>query len=281
MGDTALVLGGGGLTGIGWEIGILRGLADQGLDLSTADTVIGTSAGAVVGAQITSGRLGLDALYERQLAAPKGEIAASMGAGMFARYALNALRSRTPEAYGRHLGRMALATRTAPESARLAVLAQRLLSHDWPEEQHLVITVVDAATGAFRAIDRDSGVKLVDAVAASCAVAGVWPPVTIDGRRWIDGGIRSSANADLAAGYAKVVIVAPLALGGGPLPTPAKQAAALAAAGARVTLITPTREARRAFGRNVLDPARRAPAARAGLAQAPAHVDEVGKVWTG
>ncbi|MDG4865763.1 patatin-like phospholipase family protein, partial [Streptomyces sp. T-3] len=228
MGDTALVLGGGGLTGVGWEIGILHGLAEQGLDLGNADTVIGTSAGSVVGAQLTSGRLGLDALYERQLVDPKGEIAASMGAGMFARYALNVLRSRTPEAYGKHLGRMALAARTAPEAARLAVIAQRLLSHDWPEEQHLVVTAVDAATGAFQAIDSGSGIKLVDAVAASCAVPGIWPPVTIDGRRFIDGGVRSSANADLAAGYAKVVIIAPMALGGGPLPTPAKQAAALA-----------------------------------------------------
>ncbi|MFB7262559.1 patatin-like phospholipase family protein, partial [Streptomyces nojiriensis] len=66
-GDTALVLGGGGLTGIGWECGMLHGLARAGVDLSTADLVVGTSAGSVVGAQLTSGLLSVQELYERQL----------------------------------------------------------------------------------------------------------------------------------------------------------------------------------------------------------------------
>ena len=52
---TALVLGGGGITGIAWEIGVLAGLAEAGVDLTGADLVVGTSAGSVVGAQITSG----------------------------------------------------------------------------------------------------------------------------------------------------------------------------------------------------------------------------------
>ncbi|MEV7545471.1 patatin-like phospholipase family protein, partial [Streptomyces sp. NPDC089915] len=108
----------------------------------------------------------------------------------------------------------------------------------------------------------------------------VWPPVTIDGRRYVDGGIRSSVNADLASGYRRVVILAPLPLGAGKLPSPLQQAGRLRAEGARVLLITPSPEARRAFGRNVLDPARRAPAARAGLAQAAAHVAEAAAVWS-
>ncbi|MER7174764.1 patatin-like phospholipase family protein [Streptomyces mesophilus] len=279
MGDTALVLGGGGLTGIGWEIGILHGLARAGVDPTGADLVVGTSAGSVVGAQLTSGVLSLDELYERQLVDPKGEIPATMGPAMIARYAWGVVRSRDAKAYGIRMGKMASALSTAPAEDRREVIAQRLLSHDWPADRRLVVTAVDATTGELAPFDRDSGVGLVDAVSASCAVPGVWPPITIDGRRYIDGGVHSSANAALAAGYAKVLIVAPIAMGGGPLPTPRAQAAKLAAAGSKVVLITPTREARRTFGRNVLDPARRAPAARSGLAQAAAHVAEVRSLW--
>ncbi|MFI1393958.1 patatin-like phospholipase family protein [Streptomyces sp. NPDC020681] len=279
MGDTALVLGGGGLTGIGWEVGILHGLARAGVDLGTADTVIGTSAGSVVGAQFTSGLLGIDELYARQLVPPDGEMAANMGPAMLARYAWIVLRSKNAQTYGVRMGRMALDARAPEQSVRRDVIAGRLLSHEWPVRRRLVVTALDAATGEFHAFDRDSGVGLVDAVAASCAVPGIWPPVAIDGRRFIDGGVRSSANADLAAGHGKVIIVAPIAVGGGPIPAPRVQAAKLRAKGAKVVLITPDRAARKAFGRNVLDPARRAPAARAGLAQAAAHAEQVAAVW--
>ncbi|MDI9884965.1 patatin-like phospholipase family protein [Streptomyces sp. HNM0645] len=272
---TALVLGGGGLAGIGWEIGVLHGLAEAGADVRAADLVVGTSAGSVVGVQLSSGLLTLPELYERQLADPEGEVPAGMGPTVLARYVWGVLRSRDAEAYGARMGRLALSTRTEPEEARRAVFAERLLTHEWPSAHRLVVTAVDAVTGEFHAFDRESGVGLLDAVGASCAVPGVWPPVTIDGRRFIDGGVRSSTNADLAAGYATVVIVAPISVGGGPVPSARAQAARLAAAGARVVLITPDRAARRAFGRNVLDPARRAPAARAGRAQAVAHVDAV------
>ncbi|WP_351234704.1 patatin-like phospholipase family protein [Streptomyces sp. NPDC002133] len=280
-GNRALVLGGGGLAGIGWEIGVLHGLASAGADPTGADLIVGTSAGSVVGAQLTSGRLTLPELYERQLSDPGGEVPAGMGPAVLARYLWGVLRSRDTEAYGAHMGRLALSTRTEPEEVRRAVFTERLLAHEWPRARRLVVTAVDAVTGEFRAFDRESGVGLIDAVGASCAVPGVWPPVTIDGRRFIDGGVRSSTNADLALGYDTVVIVAPIAVGGGPVISARTQAALLAAAGARVVLITPDRAARKAFGRNVLDPARRAPSARAGLAQATAHADEVRRLWPG
>ncbi|MET8681677.1 patatin-like phospholipase family protein [Streptomyces sp. NPDC004647] len=278
MADTALVLGGGGITGVGWEIGMLAGLAEAGADLSAAGVVIGTSAGSVVGAQLTSGLLGLEELYERQLADPTGEIAARMGPAVISRYALAALRSRDSTSFGARVGRMALQSRTPSEGERRAVIAQRLVSHSWPDRR-LVITAVDAVTGGLKAFDRTSGVDIVDAVAASCAVPGVWPPVTIDGRRWIDGGVRSTANADLAAEYGRVVILAPMTGGGGPVPAAGAQAAQLTASGARVVLLTPDRTARAAFGRNPLDPARRAAAARLGRAQAGAHAAAVAAVW--
>ncbi|UUU43128.1 patatin-like phospholipase family protein [Streptomyces sp. NBC_00162] len=279
-GDTALVLGGGGLTGVGWESGILYGLARAGVDLTTADLVVGTSAGSVVGAQLTSGLLTPQELYERQLGDATGEIAAKLGAGLIARYAMAMVRSRDSTAYRRHVGALALAADTGEEAQRREVLAARLVSHEWPGRR-FVVTAVDAVSGEPADFDRESGTGLVDAVSASCAVPGVWPPVTVGGRRYIDGGTRSATNADLAAGYARVVILAPIALGSRLVPSPAAQSAKLREAGARVLLITPSAAARKAFGRNVLDPARRDPAARAGLAQAAEHAADAAAVWTG
>ncbi|MEV7594300.1 patatin-like phospholipase family protein [Streptomyces sp. NPDC089922] len=279
-GGTALVLGGGGLTGIGWECGILHGLARAGVDLTTADLVVGTSAGSVVGAQLTSGLLTAQELYERQLGDASGETAAKLGAGTLARFALAMARSRgDAAAYRRRVGAMALAADTGAEAERRKVLAARLVSHDWPGRR-LVVTAVDALTGELEAFDRESGSGLVDAVSASCAVPGVWPPVTVGGRRFVDGGIRSATNADLAAGHERVVVIAPITLGSRLVPSPAAQAARLRAAGAKVLLITPSAAARKAFGRNVLDPARRDPAARAGLGQAAGHVAEAAAVWS-
>ncbi|MEU9304224.1 patatin-like phospholipase family protein [Streptomyces sp. NPDC048269] len=281
-GDTALVLGGGGLTGIGWECGILYGLARAGVDLTTADLVVGTSAGSVVGAQLTSGMLTAQELYERQLGDAAGEIAEKLGAALIARYAVAMARSRRDAtAYRQRVGAMALAADTGAEAERREVLASRLVSHDWPAERRLVVTAVDALSGEPADFDRESGAGLVDAVSASCAVPGVWPPVTVGGRRFIDGGVRSATNADLAAGYRRVVVIAPIALGSGLVPSASAQAARLRKAGARVLLITPSAAARKVFGRNVLDPARRDPAARAGLAQAEEHAVEAAAVWSG
>ncbi|MFE2147453.1 patatin-like phospholipase family protein, partial [Streptomyces sp. NPDC059456] len=232
----------------------------------------------VVGAQLTSGLLTPQELYERQLGDPAGEAVARLGAGLVARYAVAMVRSRDPRSYRRRVGALALAADTGAEADRRKVLEARLVSHAWPERR-LVVTAVDALTGELAAFDRESGAGLVDAVSASCAVPGVWPPVTVGGRRFIDGGIRSATNADLASGCARVVILAPMALGSGLVPSPAAQAARLREAGARVLLITPSAQARKAFGRNVLDPARRDPAARAGLAQAAEHAAEAAEVW--
>jgi NTE family protein len=272
------VLGGGGLSGIGWISGILHGLAEAGADLWDADTVIGTSAGSVVGAQLTSGRLTPAELYERQLAAPVGEIAGHLSAAATLRHARAALTSRTPEDFGRKVGHIALAADTPDEATRRAVIAGRLVSHSWPERPFLV-TAVRATTGEFRVLDRGSGVGLVDAVAASCAVPGVWPPVTFEDGRWIDGGVRSPANAHLAEGHDRIVIIAPIATGGGTLESARAQAERLTSGGARVTLITPNRTTRKAMGHNSLDPTHRAPSARAGREQAPAHAADVAEVW--
>ncbi|HZM81822.1 MAG TPA: patatin-like phospholipase family protein [Candidatus Limnocylindrales bacterium] len=277
MSETALVLGGGGVTGVAWELGILTGLAAAGVDLAKADLVVGTSAGSVVGTYVASG-IDLEERYERQIAASSGEIPARLGLPIFARFAWAMVRSRDAVTYAARIGKMALAASTVPEASRREVIAGRLGVTEWPSKRFLV-TAVDAATGEFKVFDRDSGVSIVDAVGASCAVPGVWPPVTIDGRRYIDGGVRSATNADLASGYQKVVIIAPISLGGKHIPRVPAQAAALRAAGASVIVITPDAAAKEAIGRNVLDPARRPGSARAGRTQATAIAEQVAQVW--
>ncbi|HCT80592.1 MAG TPA: patatin [Micromonosporaceae bacterium] len=278
MSDRALVLGGGGVTGIAWELGVLAGLADAGVDLTSADLFVGTSAGSAVASMIASGS-GLRERYESQLAGPGDEIPAKLGASLFARYAWAIMRSRSSEQFGARMGSLALATRTVSSAERRDVIASRLNVGDWPTRP-LKLTAVDAATGEFVVFDRDSGVSPIDAVAASCAVPGVWPPAEINGRRYLDGGMRSAVNADLASGTSKIVVLAPIVRGGGPLTPPARQVAALRAEGARVVLISPDATALRAIGRNVLDPARRKPAAEAGYAQATTQAESVAQIWS-
>jgi NTE family protein len=276
MTQRALVLGGGGITGVAWEWGVIAGLARAGVDLSGADLVIGTSAGSVVGAQVASG-LDVEQRYAAQLEPPDGEVAAALGPGTMLRYAMAMVGPQAPRKVRARIGRMALRAKTGPESERVRVIETRLPVREWPERP-LLITAVDAESGEFTAFDRDAGVSMVLAVAASCAVPGVWPPVTINGRRYVDGGMRSSTNADLAAGYERVLVLSPLIRGLGQMTPVATQVEALRAR-SRVELVSPDRAALQAIGRNVLDPARRAASAKAGMAQAATVVDRVRALW--
>jgi NTE family protein len=272
----ALVLGGGGVTGVAWELGLLAGLAERGVALADAELVVGTSAGSVVGAQVCSG-VPVAELYAAQLLPADGEVAARIGMAQLVRWGWAAVRTRDEVRSRARVGAMALAARTPSEASRRAVIEGRLPSARWPARR-LLVTAVDAASGEFVVFDAESGVSLVDAVGASCAVPGVWPPVTIGDRRYVDGGVRSAANADLAQGAEAVVVVAPMSSAVGPMPSLAAQVAGLRAS-ARVVVVTPDAAARAAIGRNVLDPARRAGSARAGFAQAAAVADEVAAVW--
>ena len=280
------MLGGGGVTGVAWEIGVLAGLAARGVQLSAADLLVGTSAGSVVGALLAWGADPAQ-LYKEQLApvAGAGQAGASAGVDTMRRrdmaiFGWAMLRYRDPDRARARIGRMALAAPAGPEARRREVIAARVPSAQWPARP-LLVTAVDAVTGEFAVFTAASGVSLVDAVGASCAVPGVWPPVSMAGRRWIDGGIRSPANADLAAGYERVVVLAPITRGLRAASAVATQAAGLTRAGRAVAVVSPDQAAKAAIGRNVLDPARRAPAARAGHAQAGAALDRVGAVWNG
>src|SRR5690349_12535570 len=222
MASRALVLGGGGPVGVAWEIGLLAGLVAAGVDLTDADLVVGTSAGSVVGAQVASGR-DIGEMYAAQLVPASSEIPARLGMSTLLRWGWTAVRyGDSPQGRAR-IGAMALAAPTVSEAERRAVIESRMPVREWPARR-LLITAVDATSGGFVAFDRDSGVGVVDAVAASCAVPGVWPPVTIGERRYVDGGARSAANVDLATGYDRVVVVAPIE---GRFPSVGKQAAGL------------------------------------------------------
>jgi NTE family protein len=273
MGGQALVLGGGGVAGIAWTTGLLAGLAGHGQDLTGADLIVGTSAGATVAAQVTGGA-SLDELFARQAdpARQTPEIPADIDLEKFAADFGGAFAgAASPAEARRRVGALALAATTVSEVDRRAVVAARLPSPGWPA-QRIVLVAVDAETGEPRLFDRASGVPLVDAVAASCAVPGVWPPTTIDGRRYVDGGIRSGENADYAAGADRITVVAPLGLDS---PFPAEKPlrsvlADLRAAGAAIATIAPDEASIAAIGPNPLDPATRTPAAEAGRAQGAA-----------
>lgn len=268
----ALVLGGGGVAGIAWETGVLAGLADSGVDVTTADRIIGTSAGSTVAAQITSG-LSLPDLLARQTdpalqspELPPGNIPMEE---LWARFQQISESSLDPAGQRREIGALALGAETVSEARRREVIEARLPVHDWPVRD-LVIVALDALTGEPRLFGPDSGVGLVDAVAASCAVPGVWPCVTIDGARYMDGGVRAATNADLAAGFDRVLVLAPVPDLGEP---------SWARLEGTVEVIEPDQASLTAFGANPLAPETRTPSAEAGYAQGRAAAPKVAVAW--
>jgi NTE family protein len=271
----ALVLGGGGLAGIAWHTGILLGLAEGGLDVGDADLFVGTSAGATVAAQVAGGR-SLEESFARQVdpdrqhheLRPPGMTVAQLGETMVR------IMEEEPDAAERRrrIGAMALAAETVPESVRRAVVADRLPADEWPERP-MVTVAVDATTGDRQVFDRGSDVGLVDAVTASSAVPGIWPPVTLGTSRWIDGGVYSLANADLVVGYQRVLVLAPMVDA-----ELADQVAAVEVSG-RAAVVSPDDDSLAAFGVDPLDPAVRAPSARAGRRQGNDAVAALAEVW--
>ncbi len=165
MAGRALVLGGGGVTGVAWELGILGGLAKAGLDLTDADLVVGTSAGSVVGALVAGGTP-VEELYQGQLLPPTSEQSARLGLGTILKLASASLGSIDAQRARAKIGAMALAAKTIPEEERRAIIKSRLVHNDWPARR-LLITTVAADDGEFVVFDRDAGVSLVDAVGAS------------------------------------------------------------------------------------------------------------------
>ncbi|QIG40752.1 patatin-like phospholipase family protein [Microbacterium sp. 4R-513] len=283
----ALVLGGGGSAGNAWLIGVVAGLYDGGLDVTTADLIVGTSAGSTAAAQITG------ASPERLLADVLDAPAVTPGGGRPARPTLtrthlermNAVIADSRDAadmrrrMGAELEADAASSATGSDRWR-TIVAARLPQQEWPR-QRVLITAVDARTGEPVVFDRDSGVELADAVAASCAGGFAY---AIGDRRYIDGGYRTNAeNADLASGYEKVLVLSPF---GGRTRLPLEwrldlvtQIDELRAQGSHVEAIYPDADALAAFGDDVMDPASRPPAARAGHAHGASLAESLSAFW--
>jgi NTE family protein len=278
----ALVLAGGGIAGIAWETGILCGIADESPEaarqLLASDVLVGTSAGSAVSAQLGSGRP-LEDLFARQISAESAEIDPGVDIDTITELFLSALGDpntlRDKAEAIRKIGAVALTTKTVPESLRRDVIAQRLPSHHWPDRT-LRITAIDVGTGELVVFDRDSGVDLVDAVAASCAVPGAWPPVTIAGTRYIDGGVGSTVNMSVAADCATAAVLvpsgadAPSAFGSGP-------GAEIAAFPGATLSVYADDDSLAAFGPNPLDPRCRVDSAIAGREQGRREAQRVAR----
>ena len=174
------------------------------------------------------------------------------------------------------MGSLALKAHPAGGAERIEVIRSRIEVEQWPERD-LRITAVEAENGEFVVFDRHSGVDLVHAVAASCAVPLVWPAVTIGHQHYIDGGMRSTANVDVADGADVVIVLAPLPRSFSKRTSIAAQLADIAPS--RSAVVVPDAEALVQIGRNVLDPAKRADAARTGLRQAEAVLEKVRLAW--
>ena len=289
--NVALVLGGGGAAGQAWQIGVIAGLAEAGLDLTeAADLVVGTSSGSTTAAQVRSGIPAAELLASVlsppvQPGGQNRERPPSLPmATVFERIRAIGAAATSAADLRRAMGAFGLESDSILGPAagqRRAMVAARLPRAEWPDRP-MIVVAVDAHTGELAAFDRDAGVDLVDAVTASTALPGLTPTHSINGTRYINGGVRSNENADLASGYANVVVLSPFGGRSGPLPEGqfeglrrppewgmdlASQVEALRKQGSHVEVITPDPDSRAAMGTNQMDLATRTPSARAGFAQ--------------
>jgi NTE family protein len=279
----ALVLAGGGYVASSWEIGLITGMADAGLDVRNADLFVGTSAGARVALDLTSGET-LDEIYQRRAGPARPALEpppmvdwARIRAGVDdAKQA-----GGSPTEILRRYGALALGAAVGKGSDRRKTVATQLSVQAWPK-QRVLIAAVNAETGERRAFDRDSGIDVVDAVIATTASFGS-PPTLFDGHHYIDGGYYSSDNADMAIGYERVLILAlrspPQAMRLVPIESGVE---ALRAAGTQVEVIHPDEETLAALVSTggQMNPASGRPAAIAGRLQGRRSASErIAQFW--
>jgi NTE family protein len=286
----AVVLGGGGPVGIGWECGLAVGLAEAGIDLGGADLIVGTSAGSVVGAGLA---LKLDLAATAESVSQPLPLNAGGGAGLDAMMAVLAgalARGLAADELRAELGALALTTSTVAEDEFVgAPVFAQASDRDWPASFRC--TAVDTGTGRFQVWDEAADVPLPRALASSCSVPGVFPPVTINGTRYMDGGMRTPLNADLAAGHDAVIVVSCMMLS---LPAgmsdpvfdalSAEIGAELAAirdSGGALEVVAPGPEFLEVsgWGASLMDPGRVAPAYQSGLRQAAVEAGRLRAVW--
>lgn len=292
----ALVLSGGGIAGIAWHTGVLAGLCASGLDLGAIDLIVGTSAGAIVGAQIAANRP-LEDLYRRQLGPTTrtgvrhwlGEARLTLQtwemAALYARFPrVKRLWEHVDEmtpAWAARFGTMALHAPTPPEGLWVRGVGRTLGVRDWPARP-LAVCAVDAMSGERRVFFACDTAPLRRVVAASAALPTVAPPISLQGRRYIDGGFHSIANADVATGYHRVLILVADRLGAIGLPGLRQRELAadlhrLRAAGGQGYLLAADEPSLAAMWPSHHNPHTRAPTAQAGRAQGQRCAEEVSR----
>ncbi|AKJ15669.1 patatin [Streptomyces incarnatus] len=266
--STAVVLGGGGLAGIGWTIGALAALEESGaLQLDRVDHVIGTSAGAAVAAavlQAASAGAEYDKMVRKALRndelTPAVPLADVLPDVMAVHSSEDPVAAKTER-----LVRLSRERSGTDPSLRRAAISRRVNKDAWPDGRFDVTAVrADGTRAVFTAA---SGVGLVDALTASCAVPGLWPVARIAGEDYLDGGTFSLTNAELARDADRVIVLQPMP----ELPayaTPERQEVL-----DRAVVIEPSERARAGFGTDPFDPDVRGVAAvlgyEDGLAAAP------------
>jgi NTE family protein len=276
-GGRAAVLGAGGVVGTAWMAGLVAGLGDHGVDLADADLIVGTSAGAIIAAILATGQ-DLRALATPRAPADTGDTPSAPDQERLGEvFAVLSDPDLDPITARRRVGQLALASDATTERAHLARLESLINAREWPARR-LLITTVDTATGQRQVWDRASGVPLGPAVASSRAFPGAYPPVTINGRRYMDGGLWSATHADLTAGADTLVVVEPLAH----LFPREPLLQELAGAGANtVATINPDQAAVAAFGPDLWNRTAWQPAYQAGARQAAELAQQLRATWHG
>ncbi|SDJ41649.1 NTE family protein [Frankineae bacterium MT45] len=265
----ALVLGGGGSAAVGWELGVLQGLAEAGFAAQQADTLIGTSAGAIVAARLASS-VSIALLYKEICTAVAAEALAIDYDAVAQAWMEAVVGAESAVVARRRIGAFAQAAETMPEAQRRGEIRAMLPAAEWPQRP-VTLCAVSAESGEFATLTASSGVDFVDAVAASCAVPGVWPPVTIGGELFMDGAVRSPTNTSVAQGHEHVLVLAPMVppgRGGIDAELSRLHPAATAA-------IVADAESVASFGNNPLDPGVAPAAAEQGYRQGLAEADRL------
>ena len=280
-GTRALVLGGGGVAGIAWEVGVLSALQDAGVDIDAADLVVGSSAGSVVGAFVRAGQV--QAAYDQQHAPlpTSYEEPARIASEDYQERLVQVLTGVASEQEARaRLGAVAQQVVTGQtDEERIETFSHTLPTTEWPAKP-FGVTAIDAVDGTFRVLTAESGVPLPRAVAASCSVPFVWSPVHVDGVPHIDGGMRSATNADVAAGYERVLVIACGPEGPSPLgPWLDVSVEGLRAGGSSVEVVVADSASQHAFGDNSLSLSTQAPASTEGRRQGQTVAEAIAAFW--
>jgi NTE family protein len=178
------------------------------------------------------------------------------------------------------LGQVALLTKTIPEATFVARFAGMFgESAAWPER--FACTAVNVRDGAFKMWTRVDGVALERAVASSCSVPAVFPPIALGDSLWMDGGVRSWTNADCAAGHRRVIVLAVVVPEQPARVTPAleRELAAIESAGGTAALVVPDAQGLAVFGPNLLDARRSEAVIEAGIAQGRSEAARLKALW--